>query len=782
MSTTLEKNFINVFKGALKINTRSISVKTLLSDRNLRRINYKPYYQRNYVWDVEKRTFFIESVIVGTEIPPIILFKTATETEVIDGRQRFETLRKFKENDFTLTKKGLMSLPALAKSNFNKLDDEAKDIFWHSNIRIFEFEIITEVSQQIEDKIKKEIFRRYNTGITPLTFEEVDNAKYDEDELSFKFKTELSQNDVLWSSVKNCFFPNDKEDASLNGKMVNYLRRLYILNKFPISKYARSSGRNEIIDLLYETTVGDIESIDVEFKCLFDQIKELSKVYESFKDEDSLVKNKLVFETVFWAIRILSQDQYSFCLEQDIIEKLKVHYINSQSIFAEDNSIYYENILDRFEFTADVFSKYYEKNFDIYIRNSGFNKEVKKLRQSDVEAKNVMEQLEGLRINKPNPLSKPIEEVLSDVITTKYLLRPSYQRQEKVSILKASSIIESILLGVYLPPIFVYKRKNGVKEIIDGQQRLLSIIGFTGKQYRDENDELVYSKNSNFKLKGLKILTGLNGKNYNSLTVNDQDKILDFDIDEIIIEETINSEFEPTDLFIRLNQKPYPIKQNTFEMWNSTVDREVIERIKEITHKYNDWFFFKEYTDLDNRNDRMENEELISILSYISYSIDNSNIEKVLGLFKRIDRVTCRLKNKTALTDTLNKFEDNVISKDVFLKNLVKTDKLITLFGNLISKDLDRNSLTEFFNLKDSKGFRKSFQDFYILWLVLNTIDCNSFDLENEKDIILSVVRELLGDLRNIESKEMDVDYFNVFIDKLNEKCSTKFEKIKGDK
>lgn len=778
MSTTLEQNFIDVFKGALKINTRSISVKTLLSDRNLRRINYKPYYQRNYVWDIEKRTFFIESVIVGTEIPPIILFKTATETEVIDGRQRFETLRKFKENDFTLSAKGLMSLPALAKSNFNKLDEDAKDIFWNSNIRIFEFEIITEVSQQIEDKIKKEIFRRYNTGITPLTFEEVDNAKYDDDELSFKFKKELLANKSLSNCVKNCFFPNENEDASLIGKMVNYLRRLYILNKFPISKYARSSGRNEIIDLLYETTVNDIESLDVEFKSLSDQIMELNKVYEIFKNEEILVKNKLIFESVFWAIRILSQDKYSFKINPEIIEKFKVHYLNSLSIYSEDNSFYYKNILDRFQDTADVFSTYYDENFDIYIRNNDFNKEIKELKQSDVQAKNVMEQLEGLRINKPNPLSKPIEEVLSDVISTKYLLRPSYQRQEKVSILKASSIIESILLGVYLPPIFVFKRTTGVKEIIDGQQRLLSIIGFTGKQYRNENNDLVYSKNNSFKLKGLKILTSLNGKNYNSLTNNEQDKILDFDIDEIIIEQSLNLEFEPTDLFIRLNQKPYPIKQNTFEMWNSTVVKEVIESIKEIEKKYNNWFFFKEYADIENRNDRMENEELITILTYVSYSLENSNIEKVLGLFKRIDRVTCRLKNKTALTDYLNKFEDNVILKDDFLSYLDKTDHLISLFGEMISPNLDKNSLTVFFNLKDSKGFRKSFQDFYILWLVLNTIDYKNFDIENQRDVILESVRELLGDLRNIDSKEMDAKYFNEFIDKLNAKCSTKFDKI----
>lgn len=35
--------------------------------------------------------------------------------EVIDGRQRFETLKRFKEDDFALHLSGLLELQALAK-------------------------------------------------------------------------------------------------------------------------------------------------------------------------------------------------------------------------------------------------------------------------------------------------------------------------------------------------------------------------------------------------------------------------------------------------------------------------------------------------------------------------------------------------------------------------------------------------------------------------------------------------------------------------------------------
>lgn len=98
-----------------------------------------------------------------------------------------------------------------------------------------------------------------------------------------------------------------------------------------------------------------------------------------------------------------------------------------------------------------------------------------------------------------------------------FLVRPSYQRTEVINISKASSIIESILLDISLPPIFIYKRKDGVSEVIDGQQRLLTILGFIGQDYMDESCHQCTGKNSGFALKGLKILKHLNNKTYKDL-------------------------------------------------------------------------------------------------------------------------------------------------------------------------------------------------------------------------------------------------------------------------
>lgn len=765
MSTISESKFIDVFKNGLKIIPRTLSVKTLLSERNLTRINYRPYYQRNYVWDIEKQTFFIESILLGTEIPPLILYKSGVSTEVIDGRQRFETLKRFKENEFSLNSKGLMDLPALKGKSFNTLEDEIKEVFLNSYIRVFEFEVITEVSAEVEDKIKKEIFRRYNTGITPLTAVEVDSAKYDNDAFSNELEEHLSNDKELYKGLHNCFFPNDKNDENLMGKLIDFLRKVMVMPKIPISRYARGNQRAEIIELIYKSmfyTMGE----SPELNTYLNHCKLVIELQKKLIDDNPVfTKQKLMYEAILWALLVLKQENITIDVFK-VYDSLLPYYLENQNVYSDDNSYYYTNVIERYTNTARFFENHVDFSFNKYIRNNEFKDNLKNIKQGEQDVKNVIQQLDGLRINKPSPISKPIEEVLSDVVTVKYLLRPTYQRQERITEQKASSIIESILLGISLPPIFVYKKNDGVKEVVDGQQRLLSIIAFIGKQYRNEEDKLVYSKNNNFKLKKLKILTGLNGNNFSALSSQDQDKILDFVIDEINIEQSINVNFDPTDLFIRLNQKPYPIQQNTFEMWNSTVDRTVIEKIKEVTNKHIHWFYSKANSDIVNRTDRMENEELVTLLSYIDYSmsINTNAYDKVLGIFKRIDRITCRIKDKNIITDYLTRLENNNSEKELFLKYIDKTDKRIAEFGTLFSQ-LNRDTLTDFFNLKHAKIFRRSYQDFYIVWLILHKTRIT----EKNKEFVKQDILTILGMLRNINESEVNESYYNDFEKKLRE-------------
>ena len=573
------------------------------------------------------------------------------------------------------------------------------------------------------------------------------------------FEKKLTLDVEFYNQVKKAFFFNDLDSVQLKEKMIDFLRKSFVLSKFPISRYAQGSRRNETLSVLYQAFINTIENIEDDFKAYKKQLEKVFEINNYFQLHGLNQNNKLINESILWAVRILDQERKSI-LELDFKEEL-FQYINKYAhIYSEDNSFYYKNIIERFIKISEFFSPILSFDFEIFIRRNDFKQEFKQLTQSAKDAEDVLSNLESLRINKPSPISKPIEEILSDVITYKYLIRPSYQRQEKISILKACSIIESILLGINLPPIFIFKRKDGVKEVIDGQQRLLSIIAFLGKQYVNENNELTYSLNNSFKLKGLKVLDR-NGLNYSSLSGLEQDKILDFIVDEIIIEESLNDNFSATDLFIRLNQKPYPINNNSFEMWNSTVNNDIIDKIKEVTENNITWFYSKER--IAGRADRMENEELITILSYILFHLEKDNTyDKTLGLFRRIDRITCRIKNKSAITDFLSKLDENIIEKELFLKSIIKTEELIIQFGDLFPNK-NKEIINEFFNVKNSKTFRRSYQDFYITWLVLYS----KHKLWNN-DLIKEAIIEMLKRLKNSDNNEVDDLYFESFKERLD--------------
>ncbi|WP_121809745.1 GmrSD restriction endonuclease domain-containing protein [Mucilaginibacter kameinonensis] len=60
-------------------------------------------------------------------------------------------------------------------------------------------------------------------------------------------------------------------------------------------------------------------------------------------------------------------------------------------------------------------------------------------------------------------------------------VHPEFQRFFRWSILQKSKLIESLLLGIPIPSIFVSQRKNGVWDVVDGQQRLSTILEFVGE-------------------------------------------------------------------------------------------------------------------------------------------------------------------------------------------------------------------------------------------------------------------------------------------------------------
>lgn len=63
-------------------------------------------------------------------------------------------------------------------------------------------------------------------------------------------------------------------------------------------------------------------------------------------------------------------------------------------------------------------------------------------------------------------------------------LSPKYQRRKRWDDSKRSHLIESLLMNIPIPPIFLYERDLAKYEVMDGQQRLDSIRAFVNNEFK----------------------------------------------------------------------------------------------------------------------------------------------------------------------------------------------------------------------------------------------------------------------------------------------------------
>jgi uncharacterized protein with ParB-like and HNH nuclease domain len=149
---------------------------------------------------------------------------------------------------------------------------------------------------------------------------------------------------------------------------------------------------------------------------------------------------------------------------------------------------------------------------------------------------------EGSQINEYDISATPNDFnvlTLFNFIETGFVRIPGFQRNYVWDLARASKLIESLILGLPVPQIFLYQESKNRFQVIDGQQRLMSIYYFIKKRFpnKDKRVELraIFDKNgkipddvlfsdiffSDFKLKLPERLPGqpntFNGLNYATL-------------------------------------------------------------------------------------------------------------------------------------------------------------------------------------------------------------------------------------------------------------------------
>ncbi|MCI8666686.1 MAG: DUF262 domain-containing protein [Dorea sp.] len=125
------------------------------------------------------------------------------------------------------------------------------------------------------------------------------------------------------------------------------------------------------------------------------------------------------------------------------------------------------------------------------------------------------------------------------------IISPDYQRLFRWEEEKQSRFVESLILEMPVPPIFVIEREGGAYELIDGLQRISSYLHFRGERLGETEDDFLI-------LRGCDIVKDLDGLTFDKLP-----KALQIKIKRSFVRmEVIKKESEPSlkyHMFKRLN-------------------------------------------------------------------------------------------------------------------------------------------------------------------------------------------------------------------------------------
>jgi hypothetical protein len=118
---------------------------------------YIPDYQREFVWDLERQSKFIESVILGLPIPYIFTSDTDDgRLEIIDGSQRLRTLANYLQDNLRLERLDILS--KLNGMTFKNLSTARQKKINNSTLRMIV------LSDKSDEDARFMLFERINTG------------------------------------------------------------------------------------------------------------------------------------------------------------------------------------------------------------------------------------------------------------------------------------------------------------------------------------------------------------------------------------------------------------------------------------------------------------------------------------------------------------------------------------------------------------------------------------------------------------------------------------------
>ncbi len=214
------------------------------------------------------------------------------------------------------------------------------------------------------------------------------------------------------------------------------------------------------------------------------------------------------------------------------------------------------------------------------------------------------------------------------------LVIPPFQRNYVWDQVKASKLIESFLLGLPVPGVFLYKERQTNKlQVIDGQQRILSAIRF----FKNEFEERI------FRLKNVN--SRWEGKTYDELDEADQ-----YQLNDTVLRATVVQQLDPQDdssvyhIFERLNTGG--INLNPMEIRKCVYFGDFFSHLEEL-NAFKPWRMLIGKSGVDKR---LRDVELVLRVLALSYEL--SSYEKPMKRFLNNFMLAHRRMNAAVFAET----------------------------------------------------------------------------------------------------------------------------------
>lgn len=241
--------------------------------------------------------------------------------------------------------------------------------------------------------------------------------------------------------------------------------------------------------------------------------------------------------------------------------------------------------------------------------------------------------------------SDPTLELLTSQVEREDIIIPFYQRKYVWKIEQASKLVESFLMGLPVPQIFLYVNDDDQLEVIDGQQRIMSIKYFFEGFFGEEDAR---GRRQVFKLKGLSEASAYNGLCFNDLSPKEQRKLRNSTLRAINIKQLKPSLRNDSvfHIFERLNTGGTQLKPQ--EIRNAVYRGRIVDHLREL-NKLPHW---REILGIERQDKNQKDVELILRLFSLFECWESYEKPMIRHLNRTMDE------NKSFSSDRARRFMD----------------------------------------------------------------------------------------------------------------------------